>query len=71
MQLPAVVIAVGWLAAAGQVAALAAGRYAPYPERRANGPRAGPCEKQFRRVVLTVRDTRKRTPESERKALEA
>ena len=29
--LPLLVVALGWLAAAGQLAALAAGRYAPYP----------------------------------------
>ncbi len=70
VKLPAVVIAVGWLAAAGQVAALAAGRYAPYPSASERPPR-GPLREAIRRVVLTVRDTRKRTPESERKALEA
>ena len=42
--LPALVIAAGWLAAAGQVAALAAGRYAPYPTR-ASGLPAGRSER--------------------------
>jgi hypothetical protein len=38
---PAVLIAAAWLAAAAQLAALTAGRYAPYPapgERRRRGP---------------------------------
>jgi peptidase M28-like protein len=70
VKLPAVVIAVGWLAAAGQVAALAAGRYAPYPSASERPPR-GPLREAIRRVVLTVRNTRKHTPESERRALEA
>jgi hypothetical protein len=32
VKLSAVVIAVGWLAAAGQMSALTVGRYAPYPD---------------------------------------
>jgi hypothetical protein len=69
VKLPALVIAVGWLASAGQMAALAAGRYAPYPSARERPPR-GPLRETVRRVVLTVRSTRMRAAETERKALE-
>jgi hypothetical protein len=68
VQLPAVVIAVGWLAAAGQVAALATGRYAPYPSARERPPR-GPVRETIRRIVLTVR-ARRRARGAERRALE-
>jgi hypothetical protein len=54
----AVVIAVGWLAAAGQMSALAVGRYAPYPDARERAPR-GPIRETVRRTVLTVRTARK------------
>ena len=66
--LPAVGIGVTWLAAAGQVAALAAGRYAPYPSALERPPR-GPIRETIRRVVLTVR-ARRRASELEREALE-
>jgi hypothetical protein len=66
--LPALVIAAGWLAAAGQVAALAAGRYAPYPDARERPPR-GPIRETVRRTVLTVR-ARRRASASEERALE-
>jgi hypothetical protein len=62
------VIAAGWLAAAGQVAALAAGRYAPYPDAREQPPR-GPIRETVRRAVLTVR-ARRRASASEDRALE-
>ncbi len=68
VKLPAVVIAVGWLAAAGQVAALAAGRYAPYPSAQERPPR-GPLRETVRRIVLTVREARKRASQTERRAL--
>jgi len=68
VHLPAVVIAAGWLAAAGQMTALAAGRYAPYPSTAERPPR-GPIRETVRRIVLTVR-ARKRESESGRKALE-
>jgi hypothetical protein len=54
----AVVIAVGWLAAAGQMSALTVGRYAPYPDARERAPR-GPIRETVRRTVLTVRAARK------------
>ena len=70
VKLPALVIAVGWLASAGQVAVLTAGRYAPYPSASERPPR-GPVREAVRQIVLTVRKARKREPESERKAQEA
>jgi hypothetical protein len=66
--LPAVLIAVGWLAAAGQMAALATGRYAPYPSARERPPR-GPLRETIRRIALTVR-ARKRASGAERRVLE-
>ena len=68
VKLPAIVIAVGWLAGAEQVAALAARRYAPYPSAAERPPR-GPIRETVRRSVLTVR-ARKRASETERRALE-
>jgi peptidase M28-like protein len=68
VRLPALVIVVGWLAAAGQVIALSAGRYAPYPSARERPPR-GPIKEAVRRVVLTVR-ARRNASASERKVLE-
>jgi hypothetical protein len=67
VRLPAVVIAAGWLAAAGQITALAAGRYAPYPSAAERPPR-GPIRETVRRLVLTVRE-RRRASEVERRAL--
>jgi hypothetical protein len=48
--LPSVVIGLAWLAAAGQLAAIAAGRYAPYPEARERPPR-GPIRELIGRVL--------------------
>ncbi|HKG44780.1 MAG TPA: M28 family peptidase [Gaiellaceae bacterium] len=69
VKLPAIAIAVGWLAAAGQMTAVALGRYAPYPSARERPPR-GPLRDAVRRAVLTVRATRRRGSEAERQALE-
>jgi hypothetical protein len=69
VKLPALVIAVGWLASAGQMAALAAGRYAPYPTAQERPPR-GPLRETVRRAVLTVQSARKRGSQTERRALE-
>ena len=66
---PRSAIAVGWLAAAGQMTALTIGRYAPYPSARERPPR-GPLREAVRRMVLTVRAARRQPPGSERKALE-
>ncbi len=57
-------VALGWAGTAGQVGALAAGRYAPYPDASERPPR-GP----FRKVVrLSVLATRRRRGETERDA---
>jgi Peptidase family M28 len=69
VKLPAVAIAAGWLAAAGQMTALTAGRYAPYPSARERPPR-GPLRESVRRTVLTVRAARKRRVGEERRALQ-
>ena len=68
VQLTAAVIAVGWFAAAGQMAALAAGRYGPYPSARERPPR-GPLRETIRRIALTVR-VRRSPSGAERRALE-
>ena len=47
-------IGLGWLAVAGQLAALAAGRYAPYPAKAERPPR-GPLREIVRRLVLAQR----------------
>jgi hypothetical protein len=52
--LPLLVIGLGWLAAAGQLAALAAGRYAPYPAAHER-PRRGPLRELVRTLVLAQR----------------
>jgi hypothetical protein len=69
VKLPAIVIAAGWLAAAGQMTALAIGRYAPYPNARERPPR-GPLRETVRRTVHTVRAARTRVSGAERRALE-
>jgi Peptidase family M28 len=55
--LPAFVIALAWAAAAGQLVALAAGRYAPYPSAAERPPR-GPLRESIRRLVLARRRRR-------------
>jgi hypothetical protein len=52
--LPLLVIGLGWLAAAGQLAALAAGRYTPYPAPHER-PRRGPIREVIRTLVLAQR----------------
>jgi hypothetical protein len=52
--LPLFVIGLGWLATAGQLAALAAGRYAPYPAPHER-PRRGPIRELIRSLVVTPR----------------
>jgi hypothetical protein len=69
VKLPAIVIAAGWLAAAGQMTALAIGRYAPYPSARERPPQ-GPVRETVRRTVRTVRAARNRVSGAERRALE-
>ena len=48
------VIGLAWLAAAGQLAALAAGRYAPYPAPQER-PRRGPVRELIRTLVFAPR----------------
>jgi Peptidase family M28 len=52
--LPLLVIGLGWLAGAGQLAALSAGRYAPYPAPQER-PRRGPVRELIRTVLLAQR----------------
>ena len=58
--------AVVWAAASAQLAALAAGRYAPYPSASERPP-LGPIRRTVRRTVLGVRRQRRSQlrPESE------
>jgi len=59
-----------WLAGAAQLAALAVGRYAPYPAPRER-PARGPLRELVRRVVLAERARRRRrASEDTRRALE-
>ena len=64
---PGFVIALAWAAAAGQLAALAAGRYAPYPAAAERPPR-GPLRRLIRTLVLAQR-RRQRASEAEVRAL--
>ncbi|MBA2360603.1 MAG: M28 family peptidase [Actinobacteria bacterium] len=64
--LPAVVLSLAWLAAAGQLIAVAAGRYAPYPEARERPPR-GQLRELVRRLLLVALGRRGR-PELRRAA---
>ena len=57
----------GWMAVAGQLAALTAGRYAPYPSLEERPPR-GPVRRLLRVLVLGTRQ--RRAPATERHALE-
>jgi hypothetical protein len=52
--LPLLVIGIGWFAAAGQLAALAAGRYAPYPAPNERS-RRGPIRELIRSLVFAQR----------------
>jgi hypothetical protein len=52
--LPLLVIGIAWLAAAGQLAALAADRYAPYPAP-GERPRRGPLRELIRTLVFAPR----------------
>jgi len=49
--LPSILIGLAWLAAAGQLAAVSAGRYAPYPSASERPPR-GPIRELVRRLLL-------------------
>jgi hypothetical protein len=60
-------ITAAWLAGAAQIATLAAGRYAPYPEA-AERRRLGPARRVLRRLVLGERA--RRASREQRRALE-
>jgi hypothetical protein len=64
--LPLLVIALGWLAAAGQLAALATRRYAPYPAANERPPR-GPIRETIRMLVL-AQHRRSRVSDHRRRA---
>jgi peptidase M28-like protein len=65
--LPLVVLFLGWLGVAGQLAALATGRYAPYPSAAERPPR-GPLRELVRRLWLA--SERRRATRPARRALE-
>jgi hypothetical protein len=65
--LPLVVLFLALLGVAGQLGALAAGRYAPYPSAEERPPR-GPLRELVRLALLAIE--RRRTPAVERGALE-
>jgi hypothetical protein len=58
-----------WLAGTGQLAALTAGRYAPYPAADELPP-TGPLRRFLRGTVLTLRAGRRRAPAAAQAALE-
>ena len=64
---PGLVIGLGWAAAAGQLVALSAGRYAPYPAAAERPPR-GPLREVVRWAVVSQR-RRRRASELPRRAL--
>jgi hypothetical protein len=66
---PMFLIGLAWLACAGQLTALAAGRYAPYPTAAERPPR-GPIRETIRRLLLVFLRRRRAPVESDR-ALEA
>ena len=53
-----------WAASGGQLAALAAGRYAPYPDARERPP-LGPVRRSLRRVILSSRARRRERLQAE------
>jgi hypothetical protein len=65
VQAPAVAISLGGAACAAQLVAVAAGRYAPYPEPGERSAR-GPLRELIRTVVLAVRERRRVTDDRRR-----
>jgi hypothetical protein len=65
VQAPAVAISLGGAACAAQLVAIAAGRYAPYPEPGERSAR-GPLRELIRTVVLAVRARRRVTDDRRR-----
>jgi hypothetical protein len=66
VQLPPFVVFLAWVAGAGQLVALAAGRYAPYPAADERGPR-GPLRELVQTLIPAV--SRRRVSEKRRRAL--
>jgi hypothetical protein len=63
-------IAVAWFAGSAQLAALASGRYAPYPAEWER-PRLGPLRRVVRRLVLGSRRHRRAVRAARQQGLEA
>jgi hypothetical protein len=74
VQAPLLLAFLAWAAVSGQVVALAAGRYAPYPSNRVR-PRRGPVREGIRQIILLHRAYRRRRaaaePEDGSSALES
>jgi hypothetical protein len=68
IKLPAVAITLGGVACAAQLAAVAAGRYAPYPDARDRAAR-GPLRELVRRIILAFRARRRGAVERRRAVL--
>jgi hypothetical protein len=68
--LPLLLALLLWGAAAGQLGAIAFGRYAPYPER-SERPVRGPVREGIRQVVLVGRRRRARPVRAEPEEAEA
>jgi hypothetical protein len=66
IRLPTLLVAAAWVAVAAQLAALVAGRYAPYPTA-AERPRLGPTRRVVRRAILSI--GHRRRPEERRRAV--
>ena len=67
VQVSAVLILLGWAACGAQLAAVSAGRYAPYPPA-SERPARGPLRELVRTVVLTTR-ARRRATDARRRAV--
>jgi hypothetical protein len=65
VQAPTVAITLGGVACAAQLAAVAAGRYAPYPEP-GERPARGPLRELVRTMILAIRARRRVTEEGRR-----
>jgi MFS family permease len=65
--IPSLLIGLAWLAAAGQLAAVTAGRYAPYPSAQERSPR-GPIRELVRRLLLLTLRPKRRKEELKRAA---
>ena len=66
--LPRCIVVCAWLAVAAQLAAVSAGRYAPYPSA-AERPRLGPGRRVVRRVVLATATGRRASARERERAV--